>query len=217
MYGTTKDLWKMVLAAGTVAVTLALAPAAVAVPAQEGGEPADRPPDAIVGTRGGDTLFGTERPDYVDALRGDDALVGRGSGDMLRSGEGDDRAAGGGGDDYFVGDAPGVGVGPDNVDRVGGDDVLHGGAGPDTVNGEGGSDTLVGGDGDDGLFTDDLINGDSAGDDAKDLASGGAGDDFVDAEDGRGLVADEISCGAGHDTVLADRADRVSLDCEVVR
>jgi Ca2+-binding RTX toxin-like protein len=136
---------------------------------------------------------------------------------MLRAGEGSDVAVGGGGDDYFVGDAPGVGVGPDNIDRVGGNDVFHGGAGPDTVNGDAGSDTLAGGDGDDGLFTDDLINGDSAGDDARDLVSGGGGDDFVDAEDGRGLAPDAIGCGAGHDTVLADGADRVSSACEVVR
>lgn len=136
---------------------------------------------------------------------------------MLRTGEGDDLAVGGEGDDYFVGDAPGVGVGPGSIDRVGGDDVLHGGPGDDPINGDAGSDELFGGGGDDGLFTDDLIEGDSDGDDAEDLVYGGRGDDFVDAEDGPRLAADEIHCGPGQDTVLADKADRVFPDCEVVR
>lgn len=105
---------KMLLVTATVGA-LALTLAAGAAPAQESKSPADRPPDAIVGTRGGDTLVGAERRDYIDALRGDDTLVGHGSGDMLRAGEGDDLAVGGGGDDYFVDAEDGRGLAPDVI------------------------------------------------------------------------------------------------------
>ena len=42
---------------------------------------------------------------------------------------------------------------------------------------------------------------------------GGPGDDRIVSEDGR---TDTVSCGGGVDTVLADRKDRVSRDCERV-
>lgn len=85
-------LRKVVPLVATMGV-LALTLAAGSVSAQEKAEGPGRPPDAIVGTRGDDTLVGTDRPDFVDALAGDDTLVGRGSYDFLGMGEGDDAAA----------------------------------------------------------------------------------------------------------------------------
>jgi hypothetical protein len=48
---------------------------------------------------------------------------------------------------------------------------------------------------------------------ANERASGGAGDDLIGSDDGN---ADDVFCGAGHDTVFADVQDRVAANCEVV-
>jgi Tol biopolymer transport system component len=50
--------------------------------------------------------------------------------------------------------------------------------------------------------------------DGRDTITAGAGADSVDARDGE---PDLISCGAGRDTVRADKSDRVAADCERVR
>jgi Ca2+-binding RTX toxin-like protein len=47
-----------------------------------------------------------------------------------------------------------------------------------------------------------------------DRISGGAGNDVIRAKDG---TRDVIRCGAGRDTVVADRSDKVRKDCERVR
>jgi hypothetical protein len=47
----------------------------------------------------------------------------------------------------------------------------------------------------------------------KDVVSAGGGADMIFAVDGK---VDRISCGAGRDTVLADRVDHVGRDCERV-
>ena len=47
----------------------------------------------------------------------------------------------------------------------------------------------------------------------KDVVTAGGGADVVSAADGE---VDRISCGAGRDTVVADRRDRVARDCERV-
>lgn len=96
--------------------------------------------------------------------------------------------------------------------RVGGDrgDILTGSAGADVLVGRGGTDDVYGaagsdvltGDGDD----DQLLGGRGA-----DVLSGGSGADQLHADDGS---SDVVACGAGTDTVFADRLDRVGLDCE---
>lgn len=75
-----------------------------------------------------------------------------------------------------------------------GRDRLLGGVGPDLICGLGGDDLVVGGLGSDRLF-------------------GETGNDRFISRDG---VFDIVGCGAGRDTVLADRRDRVGRDCERV-
>jgi hypothetical protein len=82
-----------------------------------------------------------------------------------------------------------------------GNDVLAGRGGPDDVFGAGGRDVLKGGPG-----ADQLLGGHGP-----DVLSAGPGDDQVHADDG---AADLVGCGAGLDTVFADRGDRVGRDCE---
>jgi hypothetical protein len=82
----------------------------------------------------------------------------------------------------------------DLIRGLGGADELRGRGGPDELRGGRGSDLLVGGRGGDVLF-------------------GAAGDDRFSARDGR---VDTISCGGGHDVVVADRRDHVAADCERV-
>jgi Tol biopolymer transport system component len=76
-----------------------------------------------------------------------------------------------------------------------GADVLRGTNGRDLVCGFDGNDRLNGGKGADRLF-------------------GGSGDDNVLARDG---VFDVIGCGAGRDSVTADRSDLLGVDCERIR
>jgi Tol biopolymer transport system component len=91
-------------------------------------------------------------------------------------------------------------------------DKLNGLGGNDTLNGFGGNDTLNGGLGNDRLFggagNDHLIGGPGL-----DLLNGGAGNDTIDSRDGQ---RDTVDCGAGHDTVHADKHDVVSKNCEAV-
>jgi hypothetical protein len=74
-------------------------------------------------------------------------------------------------------------------------DRVKGLAGNDCLFGDGGADRIVGGAGSDRI-------------------SGGAGNDVIRAKDG---TRDVIRCGAGRDTVVADRSDKVRKDCERVR
>ena len=78
---------------------------------------------------------------------------------------------------------------------LGGGDRLNGRAGADKLYGGQGNDTLVGGAG-------------------PDLLDAGPGSDRIEARDAR---RDTIRCGTGRDTVIADKADAVARDCEVVR
>ncbi|HST14202.1 MAG TPA: hypothetical protein VLJ44_05050 [Gaiellaceae bacterium] len=92
-------------------------------------------------------------------------------------------------------------------------DMLRGLGGNDVLRGLGGNDVLLGGAGNDKLYggagNDQLLGG--AG---KDVMYGGPGNDTISARDGR---RDTIFCGTGRDTVYADRFDKVSRDCEIVR
>ena len=82
-------------------------------------------------------------------------------------------------------------------------DVLVGTARNDRLSGLGGNDVLR------GLGGNDYLNGGTG----KDQLDGGAGNDTIWAKDG---VRDRVVCGAGRDTVTADRADSLS-GCEIVR
>jgi hypothetical protein len=61
-----------------------------------------------------------------------------------------------------------------------------------------------------GLAGADLVRGGGG----RDRLFGAEGDDRIDARDG---VFDVVGCGAGRDTVTADRGDLVGADCERVR
>jgi Ca2+-binding RTX toxin-like protein len=148
------------------------------------------------------TVNGGPGKDHVDAvLDGDPQHLSGGPGnDWIRGGYGNDTIDGGPGNDALCG-----------VDGV---NTIHGGAGNDVVSaysgsqaqrlfGDAGSDLLVGGAGPDllvgGLRRDRII--------------GHAGADVVYARDG---ARDSIECGAGRDTVYADRLDVVARSCERV-
>jgi Ca2+-binding RTX toxin-like protein len=75
--------------------------------------------------------------------------------------------------------------------------------GDDVMTGDEGDQAILGGDGQDIL--------DGAG--GSDFISGQGGDDTITSRDG---TADEVQCGEGNDTVLADQRDVVSADCEAV-
>lgn len=103
----------------------------------------------------------------------------------------------------------------EGVTRTGtnGPNVLSGTAGADVLNGRGGNDRLAGRAGNDRLFggagADRLFGGPG-----RDVLDGGRGNDTIAAAD---RTKDRIRCGTGRDVVVADRADVVARDCEVVR
>jgi Ca2+-binding RTX toxin-like protein len=131
-------------------------------------------------------------------------------------GLGDDMLTGGSEQDEFFGDA-----GSDTLDGNNGPDALYGESGDDRLLGGGDHDHLSGGTGNDILYGEagnDTIDGGSYGDSihggsGADTLRGGSGDDFIDADDGE---IDVIDCGSGRDRVLADAADIVDRNCEVV-
>ena len=102
--------------------------------------------------------------------------------------------------------------GDDRLEGLGGGDRLLGGRGRDIVLGGSGNDRIEGSDGNDRLFggggADSLDGGLS-----RDLLEGGAGADVVRSVD---RAVDVVRCGPGRDRVVADRADRVGRDCELV-
>ncbi len=117
-------------------------------------------PVVILGSRGGDTITGTNGVDYVFAdgytptesgwgsfnagddtintLGGDDIVYGSRGADRINGGAGDDTLEGGDGNDTLSG-----GAGEDLILGGAGDDVLNAGAGSDMVDGGTGNDTLV--------------------------------------------------------------------------
>jgi RTX calcium-binding nonapeptide repeat (4 copies) len=82
-------------------------------------------------------------------------------------------------------------------------DVLKGSPRADVIDGRGGNDTLL------GLAGNDVLNGGAG----NDVLNGGAGNDKLVG----GKGADKLNCGPGKDTAIADRADTVGADCEVVK
>ena len=111
---------------------------------------------------------------------------------VLKGTKGDDTLTGTPDADMLVGLA-----GNDTLDALAGNDRLLGGRGDDNLLGGDGNDVLVGGKGADKL-------------------DGGAGDDKISGL-GDGRTADDIVCGDGDDTVLADANDKVAQDCEHVK
>jgi Ca2+-binding RTX toxin-like protein len=101
--------------------------------------PARRPHIRVQhGTRGDDTLTGSDKRDLILARAGNDTVHGRGGLDFL---------FGQSGNDSLYGD--------DGADRLWGgseDDLLDGGSGPDWLWGGVGADRLFGGEGNDRLF-----------------------------------------------------------------
>ena len=142
-------------------------------------------------------LRGTDGADKLAGEGGEDEVRGGGSGDTVEGGLCDDRVYGGPGDDEVMG------AGGMDTDEEG-DDVLHGGPGEDQIGGDKGDDVIYGDNGDDAWL-------DGGG--GEDSLYGGRGDDLLDA--GRDGHKDELHCGDGRDSYIADEIDLVADDCEV--
>jgi len=136
---------------------------------------------------GGDRVAVTA--DDRNGTEGDDNEQGSSDDDTISGRAGDDEIEGEQGDDDLCGDE-----GDDDMHGGAGNDVMNGGRGNDDMDGEGGNDVMIGGKG-------------------HDVMRGGHGRDRIRARDG---VRDRINCGAGVDTVRADRADSVARNCEHV-
>jgi len=158
----------------------------------------------VTGTPDDDTLSGTARTDILVGLSASDVLRGLGGRDCLFGQGGTDRLFGGAGADLLFG-----GADNDTLNGDAGNDRLSGDAGLDRIDGGAGNDNMLGGSGPD-RFTDRR---------GTDRFSGGAGNDRVNSRDTSPVDRrgrDRVACGPGRDTVLADRRDIVSRDCEVV-
>jgi Ca2+-binding RTX toxin-like protein len=158
----------------------------------------------------------------VYAGDGNDALIGGAANEILNGGPGAEEIRGGGGFDSYNATFPGPGsdigvwVTPDGVADDGlpgeGDNVLadveglFGTPGPDTIVGSDADNEIVGSGGDDvllGMGGKDRITGSGT-------LSGGLGDDFLFASNGR---PDAVACGGGQDWVQVDSSDSVAPDC----
>ena len=115
-------------------------------------------------------------------------------------------------EDFDVGDADHqttvLALGGDDIVLTSvGDDIIDGGAGNDNLQGNRGNDTITGGPGRD------TINGDTNSVCTSIVCLPGASNDVIHARDGE---VDQIACGFGSDSVVADSIDVVSGDCEAV-
>jgi Ca2+-binding RTX toxin-like protein len=200
--------------------------------------------ESIIGTARADRIFAGPGNDTVDGLAGNDCLdlgpgTDRGQGgdgnDLLEGGLGEDRVTGNDGNDRLRG-----GASADRLIGGLGNDTLHGQSGNDRANGERGRDRINGGSSNDVISAgssndraagdqgNDRVSGNSGNDtlfgnsgrdrmnggSGADRISGGSGNDRVSARDSR---RDRINCGSGRDSVVADRIDVVSRNCERVR
>ena len=180
--------------------------------------------DQILALGGLDVVNARSGEDSVDGGRGRDDISGGLGGDGLQGGAGPDDIQGGRGttdassaphgfscnindpDTGIHGSTGGIQVllgnnGNDDLDGGIDNDYLSGAAGRNDLSGNGGDDCLN-------------LSGDE-----NERASAGDGDDLIFADDsyfGADSNADDIFCGAGIDTVLADAEDRVAADCEDV-
>lgn len=128
---------------------------------------------------------------------GADVITGSNAGDRLLGAGDADRLAGLQGTDCLDG-----GTGNDPLDGGAGDDSLVGGGGADRLAGGAGRDNLSGGDGAD------VIKGGAG----KNSYSAGNGNDTIYAANGQ---SETVNCGAGSDTVFADKNDKLKR-CERV-
>jgi Ca2+-binding RTX toxin-like protein len=155
------------------------------------------PPVQFVVKPCANTIRGSRDDDLLRGTIFGDRLVGGDGKDFLKGGPGDDCLEGGQGGDVLDGEA-----GNDRLNGSLGNDRLAGGTGNDRLTGSRGNDRLTGGPGDDVI----------APGDGKDIVSAGAGNDTISARDG---LRESIDCGAGRDTVRADRVDKLR-GCEKV-
>jgi hypothetical protein len=142
----------------------------------------------IRGTRDDDVVRGTAFGDRLVGGDGDDLLKGQGADDCLEGGTGDDVLDGGDGNDRLAGSS-----GRDRLSGGTGDDKLTGGKGNDRLTGGPGNDTISPGSG-------------------RDVIDAGGGNDSINSVDG---VKETIDCGAGKDTIRADKRDSLK-HCEKV-
>lgn len=167
------------------------------------------------------TINGTANDDYLEGTPKADNISGRAGDDHIHGLAGADELVGGRGKDTVWGDL--------------GDDKIYGWAGNDTLIGWRGYDRLVGGNGADGLVDGEEMFGGDGNDRIGDAvwdqpqpgsfqASGGGGDDVINATDNHLEIQDGIStpdtveCGPGSDDrVIAEADDTVADDCEHVR
>jgi Ca2+-binding RTX toxin-like protein len=118
---------------------------------------------------------------------------------------------GGGGADWLLVWKASRMYGGTGADHLTGKGKMFGGPGSDRLSTYSGGGRLDGGSGDDELVKRSRP--------AAAHLIGGAGDDTIDARDGRcregrPCARDRIDCGRGHDRVTADRRDIVASDCE---
>lgn len=187
---------------------------------------------SLNGGDGNDTLRGGDGADFLAGGDGNDLLQGQNGDDLLDGGEGADRLNGGTGTDIalYADREANLAISldnkPDDGEASEGDNVqsnvedVEAGAGDDTITGSRAANTLRGGPGND------TITGGASGDEihggpGDDLLAGGTGRDEVIGGSGNdhiGIVdrqPDIASCGAGNDTVTAQRAfDTVYATCE---
>jgi len=179
--------------------------------------------DRLAGGDGTDALAGGDGADDLDGGAGADALDGGAQDDSLDGGTGGDRMAGGAGVDtvrYAArrgpvevtidgaandGEVTATGTGRTRVAEGAaseGDDVdatvenTTGGGAADTLQGDALANAI------DGRAGEDVLAGGAG----ADVLAGGARSDAIMARDG---TADNVSCGAGYDYVIADARDRV--------
>jgi Ca2+-binding RTX toxin-like protein len=140
------------------------------------------------GTTAADLIVcGAER-NVISGLAADDRLFGGDGDDRINGGDGDDTIGGGGGADRLNGQDD-----ADGIDGGTGNDRISGGNGDDSAVGGAGNDRITGGRGNDAVRA-------------------GSGRDVINVRDRRG--GDVVSCGSSRDTVVYDRGDVVSRDCE---
>jgi hypothetical protein len=154
--------------------------------------------ERIEGTAGDDRIVAGAGPIAVDGFLGEDVIVGGPGPDQLVGGGDSDVIVGGEGDDVIDGGVDSHRErGAAESTRVVGDDFIDAGPGHDVITGRRGDDYVIGGSGNDSF-------------DLRD--SSGVNHSHIIQFSG----ADQALCGDGEDTVDADYADDVALDCEVV-
>ncbi|HEX3669623.1 MAG TPA: calcium-binding protein [Acidimicrobiia bacterium] len=179
--------------------------------------------DALSGGPGNDRLSPGAGQDSVSGDEGDDTILNNdGQPDALSGGPGTDLLDDSGEQSSVSVTLDGVandGIAGENDNAMADVEDVDGSSAADTLVGNGSANELDGGDGNDvirGLGGDDGLDG-GRGDDSldggpgTDLLSGDSGADALRTRDGS---ADESSCGAGVDTVLADQLDPLRPDCE---